>query len=109
MVKIIQGLKVRGAPLIGVAAALSIAQLEEKGASKDGIEKAAVSEENKNLLPSTLRSCVDRVLAALHNDEDLLVKIEEIFLEDVATLLKRWAATHRAELLNAVEIFLTRE
>jgi methylthioribose-1-phosphate isomerase len=105
MVEIIQGLKVRGAPLIGVAAVLSIAQLVEKGASKDEIEKAAYLLRESRPTAVNLAICVDRVLAALHNDEDLLAKIEEIFVEDVA--LCKAMGEHGAELIQPGENILT--
>src|SRR6185295_15263815 len=41
MVEIITSLKVRGAPMIGLAAILSLAQLAERGESVEGIERAA--------------------------------------------------------------------
>ena len=41
MVECIYHLKVRGAPLIGVAAALSLTQFAEKGATESGYREAA--------------------------------------------------------------------
>src|SRR3990172_9219661 len=42
MAEIIKSLKVRGAPMIGIAAALSLTQLAERGASRDTLESAAL-------------------------------------------------------------------
>src|SRR5690348_14572633 len=42
MVDIISSLKVRGAPMIGIAALLSLSQLAERGASKEAILHAAL-------------------------------------------------------------------
>src|SRR5712664_4042551 len=41
MVEIITSLKVRGAPMIGIAAVLSLSQLAERGASSETIKEAA--------------------------------------------------------------------
>jgi methylthioribose-1-phosphate isomerase len=80
MIEAIVSLRVRGAPLIGVAAALSLARLAEQGASKTALAEAAAALGTARPTAVNLKAAVDRVLAA----EDPIQKAEEIFHEDVA-------------------------
>lgn len=88
MVEIITSLKVRGAPLIGIAAVLSMAQLAEKGESAESIEKAAALLRTSRPTAVNLATYIDRVLAAMKNGtnvrEDVLKAVENIFHEDTA-------------------------
>ncbi|MES2272820.1 MAG: S-methyl-5-thioribose-1-phosphate isomerase [Chlamydiota bacterium] len=88
MCEIISSLKVRGAPLIGISAVLSLAQLAEKGASRETIENAATLLKNSRPTAVNLALCIDRMLDVIKNSSEiheiLLKTAEEIFLEDTA-------------------------
>lgn len=88
MVEIITSLKVRGAPLIGISAVLSLAQLAEKEACQQTIIDAAHMLRKARPTAVNLALCIDRVLAAIENNSDVcsavLSTAEEIFLEDTA-------------------------
>ena len=96
MIKIIKALKVRGAPLIGVSAALSLALWSEK--AKDFEEFKRMAEELKDARPTAvnLMHCVDRLLlVARQSDMDHLKikhEAETIFSEDVELCDKMAAA-----------------
>ncbi|MBS0624868.1 MAG: S-methyl-5-thioribose-1-phosphate isomerase [Verrucomicrobia bacterium] len=86
MVEIISTLKVRGAPMIGVSAVLSLAQMAERGLSFDEIEKAAYLLRKARPTAVNLAICVDRVLDAMRNGGDyraaILATAENIYRED---------------------------
>ncbi len=88
MVEDIVSLKVRGAPLVGIAAILSLAQLAEQGESIDTIEHAADILKNSRPTVVNLSNCINRVLMAMRSSLDthgaVLHAVEEIFHEDVA-------------------------
>ena len=69
MVEIITSLKVRGAPLIGIAAILSLPQLAEKGESRETIEKAAALLRSSRPTAVNLSCYIDRLLG---NPEECL-------------------------------------
>ncbi len=84
MISIIKQLKVRGAPLIGVAAALSLAHyaLEEKDASRVRNLAHALREARPTAV--NLMNAMDRMLARVDAGTDALVQeAETIFIEDV--------------------------
>lgn len=85
MYDIISTLQVRGAPLIGVSAALALADYVEKGADIDEVRDAAKLLKSARPTAVNLAHCVDRQIAALEDCMDLksIVKVaEEIFFED---------------------------
>jgi methylthioribose-1-phosphate isomerase len=88
MVEIITSLKVRGAPLIGIAAILSLAQLAEQKASYETIEQAAYLLRSARPTAVNLANYIDRVLTVMKNStnlhQDILNAVEGIFLEDTA-------------------------
>jgi methylthioribose-1-phosphate isomerase len=84
MVEIITSLKVRGAPMIGLAAILSLAQLAERGESPQEIEQAAYLLRKSRPTAVNLAIYIDRVLLALKDNQNIIPVIEEIFHEDVA-------------------------
>ena len=88
MAEIITSIKVRGAPLIGIAAILSLAQLAEKNTPVDAIEHAALMLRKSRPTAVNLANYIDRVLASMKKSEDphqaLLKTVEEIFHEDTA-------------------------
>lgn len=92
MVEIIKQLKVRGAPLIGVAASLSLALWAQAGVSLEEFKKTAEALRNSRPTAVNLMNALDRMLdTAQTTDMNLSViadKAIEIFEEDVALCLK---------------------
>src|ERR1700676_4489388 len=76
MVEIITSLKVRGAPLLGIAGILSLAQLAERGESVQIIEKAAHLLRASRPTAVNLANYIDRILQVIRNSsrvhEDIL-------------------------------------
>ena len=108
MVDIIKTLKVRGAPLIGVAAALSLAQCAEQGASEAAIYDAAKQLKASRPTAVNLAYCVDRLLQTYqknHNSDDLIQAAEIIFTEDA--ILCDNMARHCAPLIHQNDRILT--
>src|SRR6185312_10216094 len=107
MVHIIRELKVRGAPLIGVAAALQLAILVEKGKSALELEKALWLLREARPTAVNLMNAMDRVLAALKTlgPAAVVETAEEICHEDVELCAR--LAKNGADLLNAGERILT--
>ncbi len=91
MVDVIVGLKVRGAPLIGISAILSLSQMAEQGCTREEIVDAAKLLKNARPTAVNLGYCIDRVLEAMKGREDfrtaVLQTTEEIFHEDTALCL----------------------
>ncbi|MBI3557306.1 MAG: S-methyl-5-thioribose-1-phosphate isomerase [Deltaproteobacteria bacterium] len=79
MVDLIRRLAVRGAPLIGVAAALELARYHERGASPAAVREAAGMLRAARPTAVNLMAAVDRMLGA----DDLARMAEKIFDEDV--------------------------
>jgi methylthioribose-1-phosphate isomerase len=91
MVGHVQRLRVRGAPLIGVAAALSLAWLAEQGGESEAVRRAGARLRAARPTAVNLMRAVDRMLgvitpAAMGTDHvaPLLAEAECIFDEDVA-------------------------
>ncbi|HEX2875408.1 MAG TPA: S-methyl-5-thioribose-1-phosphate isomerase [Polyangiaceae bacterium] len=86
MVELIQGLAVRGAPLIGVAAALALAHYAEGGASAEALERASTRLRGARPTAVNLMAAVDRLLALPELTRDSVVReAEAIFEADVAS------------------------
>ncbi len=87
MIQLIQALKIRGAPLIGVGAALALAAYAEKGASRAKILDAALALRIARPTAVNLMAAVDRVvLNCVKGDltvSGILSRAEAIFDEDV--------------------------
>ena len=86
MVGHLQRLSVRGAPLIGVAAALSLAALAESGADEARLRAAAASLRAARPTAVNLMWALDRMLRVLDaggGAADLVCEAESIFDEDV--------------------------
>lgn len=86
MVEMIQTLKVRGAPLIGIAAAMSLAQYAEAGADFYQIKEAAQKLREARPTAVNLTHCIDRQLTSLNKSGNICSVItvaEELFYEDV--------------------------
>lgn len=87
MIGLIQRLAIRGAPLIGVGAALSIAQYAEAGAKHEQISKEAAKLRAARPTAVNLMIAVDRMLGKGAGDltrERLVREAENFFDEDVA-------------------------
>lgn len=83
MVEAIVSLKTRGAPMIGLSAILSLAQMAERGASMEEIREAAYLLRKSRPTAVNLMIYIDRVLET-KSKEELLATVEKIFLEDTA-------------------------
>jgi methylthioribose-1-phosphate isomerase len=80
MVAIIKDLKVRGAPLIGVAAAVSLANFAQKtNANSSEVMTAATALRNSRPTAVNLMNALDRMLKS----KNLTETATEIFYEDV--------------------------
>jgi methylthioribose-1-phosphate isomerase len=92
MVFMIKNLKIRGAPLIGVAAVASLARFAEEGHSVDKIMAAARSLRDARPTAVNLAAAVDRaVLKASYEDlsaASIVETAESIFDEDVELCLR---------------------
>lgn len=85
MSEMIRALQVRGAPLIGIAAALALANYAVMGASNNEIQSAAKMLKNSRPTAVNLVHCIDRQLQALDNTADtnsIIAVAEELFKED---------------------------
>lgn len=87
MIAHIQRLAVRGAPLIGVAAALALGCLAEGGAGEEAVREAAGRLRAARPTAVNLMVAVDRMLGAAaprYRTDALVAEAEAIFDEDVA-------------------------
>ncbi|HEY5259075.1 MAG TPA: S-methyl-5-thioribose-1-phosphate isomerase [Rhabdochlamydiaceae bacterium] len=109
MVEIITSLKVRGAPLIGIAAVLSLSQMAERGASRESLQDAALLLKHSRPTAVNLATYIERVLAAMDEQEDFRAAVIEtaraIYHEDV-TLCENMGKAG-AELIEPGERILT--
>lgn len=87
MVEIITSLKVRGAPMIGIAAVLSLSQLAEQGASKETIQQAAHLLKHARPTAVNLAIYIERILAEMQKRSDFRQAVIEtaaaIYHEDI--------------------------
>ena len=84
MVELIQTLAVRGAPLIGVAAALALGHHAERGADANELRAAAGKLRQARPTAVNLMIAVDRLLALLpFTPANVAAEAEKIFEEDV--------------------------
>lgn len=109
MVEIITSLKVRGAPMIGIAAVLSLSQLAENNASKEELVKAAHLLRQSRPTAVNLAIYIDRVLAAMNQREDVCQAVldtaEAIYHEDADLCMRMSVAG--ASLVQPGERILT--
>ena len=86
MVEAIRSLRVRGAPLIGVAAALALAQSAVKGTSTEELLVEARKLYEARPTAVNLMNCMNRMMNVLKNNplkENVIQSAIEIFIEDV--------------------------
>ena len=108
MIQLIRRLAVRGAPLIGVAAAASLARFAEDGAGSAQLKEASAL--LREARPTAVNLAwamdrLDRILATGGSSADLVAEAEGIFLEDAA--LCEAMARHGAGLFRGTEAVLT--
>lgn len=88
MVEIIASLKVRGAPMIGIAAVFSLAQMAQRGASEEEMIRSAHLLRQARPTAVNLSIYIDRVLSAMKSSAypnwAVVETAEEIFYEDIA-------------------------
>lgn len=86
MREIIYSLQVRGAPLIGIAAALALAQFVEQGADSDAIKQAAQMLKAARPTAVNLMYCIDRLMKTFTESgrsESIIKEAEVLFDEDI--------------------------
>lgn len=87
MVELITSLKVRGAPMIGIAAVLCLSQLAERGESKETIEKAAALLKESRPTAVNLGLYIERLLTNMNQQPDFKQAVigtaEAIYHEDM--------------------------
>ena len=107
MVNLIRQLKVRGAPLIGVAAALQLGLYVEQGASEAEFQAAAQSLRESRPTAVNLMNALDRLLQVSHQHGLAAVPgaAGQIFQEDIELCLRM--AEHGASLIQKGEKVLT--
>lgn len=107
MIRAIQALRVRGAPLIGVAAAVSLAWMAEQGASEQSLLSAAARLRAARPTAVNLMAALDRLTEALGRGgrDALIAEAEALFDEDVA--LCEAIADHGEPLIGDGEGLLT--
>jgi methylthioribose-1-phosphate isomerase len=107
MVELIQGLAVRGAPLIGVAAALSLAHFAQSNQALEILRAAAMQLRNARPTAVNLMWAMDRMVqeAPDFSPERLRRVAIQIFEEDVAMCAR--IASHGAEILQDGDGVLT--
>lgn len=87
MVQLIHQLKVRGAPLIGVAAALCLGLMAEKGSSTEELLFSAEQLRSARPTAVNLMVCIDRIKQVIDlsgSSKEIVACAEQIFFEDVA-------------------------
>jgi methylthioribose-1-phosphate isomerase len=105
MVEHIRRLSVRGAPLIGVSAALSLAAYSEGGASREALEEACTALRAARPTAVNLAWAMDQMRSVLRARGDLVAKAEALFEQDVVFCERM--ADHGAALIGRGEGLLT--
>ena len=108
MIEAIKKLQVRGAPLIGVAAALSLAQSAMSGATTTSLLDKAQKLYDSRPTAVNLMVCIDRMRTILKTDatvESILSLAIQIFNEDIDLCLK--ISKNGAELIQDGDQILT--
>lgn len=108
MVAIIKRLSVRGAPLIGVAAALALAHYVEQGATTEEIEIAAAKLVAARPTAVNLSYCIHAQMKAYRQmrDQQVIVDMAEFLFEEDARLSQS-ISEQGAALIQAGESILT--
>lgn len=85
MIEMIRDLKIRGAPLIGVAAALQLALFAEQGAMPEKFEEALWALREARPTAVNLMNCLDRIFRRFKESglSDIVREAEHLCLEEV--------------------------
>jgi methylthioribose-1-phosphate isomerase len=109
LVTLIQRLAIRGAPLIGISAAVLLGHLAEQGTTREELLKAATTLRAARPTAVNLMHCIDRMVEVIKKDpfnpEAVVTQAEAIFDEDVA--LCQAIAEQGASIINQNEQILT--
>ena len=105
MVELIRRLSVRGAPLIGLAAAMSVASFASRGASRAELESACASLRAARPTAVNLDWAMDQMRAALQTGAKLEEKARALFEQDVGFCERM--ANNGAALISQGEGLLT--
>lgn len=108
MFEMIQTLKVRGAPLIGVSAAMALAQFAEQCSDADDIQEAATLLKSARPTAVNLAHCIDRQLRAFSQTSDreaIIQMAEDLFVEDA--ILCEKMADYGAQFISPGDNVLT--
>lgn len=108
MIAILRALKVRGAPLIGIAAAVALADFVVKGASEKEILTAAEKLMAARPTAVNLKYCIEKQLNAYRHERDskaIIAMAEQLFDEDVK--MCEAIVNYGAELIQSGESILT--
>ncbi|MBS0358727.1 MAG: S-methyl-5-thioribose-1-phosphate isomerase [Proteobacteria bacterium] len=104
----ISRLQVRGAPLIGISAALSLAKYVEQGANEKEIYRAAELLKSARPTAINLAYCIQKQIKAYEEQKDLqrIIKVAEDLFEEDQKLCKD-IANHGFDLLESGDSVLT--
>lgn len=109
MAEIITSLKVRGAPMVGIAAVLSLTQLAEQGASQQTLLEAAALLKSSRPTAVNLATYIERTLASMQKHSNFRQAVidtaEEIYNED--SLLCQQIGLAGAQIIEEGEHILT--
>ena len=105
MATAIKELKIRGAPLIGIAATLSLALYCEQGASQEDFKNAAQKLKNTRPTGINLSKNIDHLLNVKYEKQIIVPLAESFFEKDV--LLCEKISKHGASLIQKEDSLLT--
>jgi methylthioribose-1-phosphate isomerase len=108
MIQLIRNLQIRGAPLIGIAAAVVLARMVEKGADEATFRKAAIELRESRPTAVNLMNAIEKLTDFRNgqlNVRDIVSKAESIFTDDI--LLCDDIAKRGAELISDGDGILT--
>ncbi|HEX4975467.1 MAG TPA: S-methyl-5-thioribose-1-phosphate isomerase [Pseudomonadales bacterium] len=108
MVGMIQGLQIRGAPIIGIGAAVLVAHLLERGASRASLLEAVSILREARPTAVNLMYCMDRMAEALQQQDWQTAAVtcaEHLFEQDAVLCLAM--ARHGAALVTSGDRILT--
>jgi len=91
MVELIQGLAVRGAPLIGIAAALAVAHHARRGVSADELRAVAARLRGARPTAVNLMAAIDRLMALPELDAETVIRTAEAIFEEDAAMCEAMA------------------
>lgn len=109
LVELIQRLAIRGAPLIGISAAILLGHLAEQDATRETLLKAASTLRAARPTAVNLMHCIDSMVKIINRDpfdkKAIVAQAEALFDEDIA--LCQAIAEQGASVINSNEQILT--